>query len=159
MFFLIFSNNKYTMKTVIIIVLVIIIILLCIHKNNQDEIPFDIKESKLLGRGSRGLFATRDYKSGDIIENCPTVNIGESVEGENILDGYYFDSHESGEYLVAFGYCSLINHSKEKQNCSWEVSNDNKYVRMFAIKDIQEGEELFSNYGKGYWDDISIHEK
>lgn len=147
------------MKEVIIIVLLIIVVLLCFHMNKQDKIPFDVKESKFLGKGSRGLFATKDYKSGDIIENCPTINIGEHVEGQNILDGYYFDSYDSGEYLVAFGYCSLINHSKDQQNCSWKVSNDNNYVIMYAIKDIQKGEELLSNYGKGYWEDITIPEK
>ena len=49
-----------------ILLICLIIIVLCKETNNYK--PFDIKPSVLLKDGERGLFATRNYQKGDIIE-------------------------------------------------------------------------------------------
>ena len=53
--------------------------------------------------------------------------------------------------LVSLGHCSLINHSEKKQNCTWNVSKDDNTITFYAIKPIKKGEELYTNYGKEYW--------
>ena len=139
-----------------ILLICLIIIVLCKETNNYK--PFDIKPSVLLKDGERGLFATRNYQKGDIIERCPTVFV-ERDSTVNILNDYYYDSIESDKFLLSLGYCGLINHSKEKQNCTWEVIEDNKFIKMYAIRDIKEGEELYIHYGDDYWNERNYTEK
>ena len=122
------------------------------YKNNLD---FDIKDSLILKKGERGLFATKNYEINDIIEICPTLKMNSSEVAEsNILNHHFFKANNSNNQnnsLVSLGYCSLINHSQEKQNSSWKVSSDDNTIIMYAIKPIKKGEELYSNYGEGYW--------
>ena len=122
------------------------------YKNNLD---FDIKDSLILKKGERGLFATKNYEINDIIEICPTLKMNScEVAESNILNHHFFKANNSNNQnnsLVSLGYCSLINHSQEKQNSSWKVSSDDNTIIMYAIKPIKKGEELYSNYGEGYW--------
>ena len=125
----------------------------------QCDINVEVKKSRLLdGKTERGLFATKDFNEGEIIEECPTLMLdANDMSNETYLHNYFFsgnfkDQEElENKRLVAFGYCSMINHSDEKQNCTWKVSPDNSTVSMYAIRDIKKGEELFSNYGEEYW--------
>tara|TARA_B100000214_G_scaffold296466_1_gene226332 strand:+ start:822 stop:1271 length:450 start_codon:yes stop_codon:yes gene_type:complete len=140
-----------------ILIITIIIIIIC---NNDKNIykPFDIKPSVLLNNGERGLYASRNYKEGDIIERCPTIPV-DIDSNVNILNDYYYDSTNSDKFLLSLGYCSLINHSKEKQNCTWEITKDDNFVVMQAIRDIVEGEELYIHYGDEYWKERNHDEK
>ena len=142
--------------SIVLLLVILVVVILCKEKNNYK--PFDIKSSVLLNNGDRGLFATRDYKEGDIIERCPTISVDRDSQ-VNILNDYYYDSIESDKFLLSFGYCSLINHSKEKQNCTWEVIDNNNYIKMYAIKDISKGEELYVHYGDDYWNERDYKEK
>ena len=146
-------------RLIIILLLLIFILIIRIRsKDNQQIInntPFQIKESSIKDAG-RGLFATKDYKEGDIIELCPAITVDNNMDGNNLISHYLFSSHGEDKTLVAFGYCSLISHSEEKRNCSWEISGDDKVVKMFAIKDIKAGEEFFSHYGDEYWKTITL---
>tara|TARA_B100000686_G_scaffold201976_1_gene208984 strand:+ start:1367 stop:1798 length:432 start_codon:yes stop_codon:yes gene_type:complete len=143
------------MLLIIIIFILVINVFQLQKKEVVNDSSFEIRESSLKGAG-RGLFATKNYKEGDIIEVCPTVLVDNDMDGGNLITHYLFSSHSGDETLVAFGYCSLINHSEEKWNCTWEVSEDDKLVKMFAIKDIQIGEEFFSHYGDEYWRTIDL---
>ena len=118
-----------------------------------------IKESELIKNNERGLFASRDYKEGDLIENCPTLMVSiDYINYPNKINDYVFESNVDDHVLIPFGYCGLINHSDSMQNCSWVISSDNSTIRMYAVKDIKYGEELYTNYGNEYWNDRdSIH--
>jgi len=147
-------------RLIIILLLLIFILIIRIRSKEENQqiinnSSFQIKESSLKDAG-RGLFATKDYKEGDIIELCPAIIVDNNMDGSNLISHYLFSSYGEDKTLVAFGYCSLINHSEEKRNCSWEISEDDKVVKMFAIKDIKEGEEFFSHYGDEYWKTITL---
>jgi len=113
---------------------------------------FEVKPSPLLDYKERGLFATKDYKKGDVIETCPTLSMKKcEVSDTNIINEHLFKGNKPGNSLLSLGYCSIINHSRDKQNCTWEVAEDDSYIRMYAIKDIATGDEIYTNYGAGYW--------
>lgn len=114
----------------------------------------EVKPSPLLDYKERGLFATKDYKKGDVIETCPTLSMKKSeVSDTNIINEHLFKGNKPGNSLLSLGYCSIINHSRDKQNCTWEVAEDDSYIRMYATKDIANGDEIYTNYGDGYWQD------
>jgi SET domain-containing protein len=119
-----------------------------------DMIPsgIEVKESKFLKKKSRGLYATKNYKKDDTIEICPTLIMNKKqVTKDNVLNDHFFKGKIGNNELVSLGYCSLINHSIEKQNVTWKIGENDEYITIIAIKDINKGEELFSNYGKAYW--------
>lgn len=121
-----------------------------IMRNPQIE----VKPSPLLKGRERGLFATRNYAKGEIIEICPTLAMKdrEIPPEKNIINEHLFKGNVPGNSLLSLGYCSLINHSRKGQNCEWEVAKDDSFIKMIAIKDIKRGDELYSNYGSGYWE-------
>lgn len=153
-------NILKNLKCYILFILIIIIVINLVYflyLNNYRELFtnksfFTVKDSYLLGKGERGLFATRDYKKGEVIEICPTLKMNHNeVSNTNILNYHFFRGNNKKNSLLALGYCSIINHSDTKQNCSWNVEKDDNTITMYAIKPITKGEELYSNYGKNYW--------
>ena len=112
----------------------------------------EVKPSPLLDNKERGLFAAKDFKKDDVIEVCPTLIMKkEELSKDNIINEHLFKGRLPGNSLLSLGYGSIINHSKEKQNCTWFVAPDDSYIKFIAIKDISAGEELYSNYGDNYW--------
>lgn len=155
-------NNSYFYLILLILIIIIYIVHNHFKKTGNNEgphyIPFDIKESLLLKDGERGLFAKKDYKEGEIIEMCPTLKVDNDINISNEIINYLFSSKDEKNTLISFGYCSLINHSNDKWNCTWEISDDDKYVKMYALRDIKKGEEFYSNYGEEYWKSRDINE-
>ena len=127
-----------------------------VAENFSSEVMIDpkveVKETPFLKGKGRGLFATRDYMAGDTIEVCPTLGMTrDGISKSNIINEHLFAGNKLNNYLLSLGYCSIINHSKENQNCFWEVADDDSYIKMIALTDIKKGDEFFSNYGDGYW--------
>lgn len=112
---------------------------------------FELKDTPKMGRG---VFATKDYKIGDIIESCPTL-VFNNYDVKNRVRDYIFDANDingkKNQKIFPFGYCSLINHSKPNQNCTWKIKDDNSILTMYATKKIKRGEEILTNYGNNYW--------
>tara|TARA_Y100000996_G_scaffold391461_1_gene353458 strand:- start:333 stop:791 length:459 start_codon:yes stop_codon:yes gene_type:complete len=143
-----------------LIILIFILIVYIYTINNkvcpQSSPEFIVKESQLLKNNERGLFAKRDYNEGETIEECPTLMVtNNDINYPNKINDYVFQSHIDDHVLIPFGYCGLINHSTELQNCTWEISSDNTIIKMFAVRDIKVGEELYVSYGDKYWGDRS----
>lgn len=112
------------------------------------------KKSDILKAGN-GLFADRMYKKNEFI----TYYSGT----------YTNDSDKTGDRLLWFntwgvignGKCrnkksrgDLINHSKDNPNCDCKCDTSHnknlKLVKVLALRDIQQGEEFFWNYGKDF---------
>jgi SET domain-containing protein len=106
------------------------------------------------GKG-RGVFASRDFARGEIIERAPVIQVsaGDAELIQFTSLGDYTFSGEDGTSLIALGYCSLYNHSR-KGNSDY-VSNDDCIV-VVATKPIKAGEEITFDYG---WDDDGLRER
>jgi SET domain-containing protein len=94
----------------------------------------------------RGVFANKDYKINDILEICPTIKLVSNFGGP--LQKYVY-KYDTTHNLVAFGYCSIYNHSDDP-NASYRIINENQ-LEIKIIKDIKKDEEIFVSYGDHYW--------
>jgi SET domain-containing protein len=113
-----------------------------------------VKNSPIHGLG---VFAKEPIKNGELIEKCPVLTLPiYKDESSDLLIHYRFNwpqGNEWEEQVVALGYGSLYNHS-EDANAFWISSSDEKCFEFYAIKDIEEGEEIFVWYGdENYWND------
>lgn len=109
--------------------------------------PHAIIKTSTINNSGRGVFATKDYKKGEIIEICPCVKT-ETDKLHGRFRDYIFGLNETMS-VVALGYCSIYNHS-DTPNSSYEVINEYK-MNITALKDIKAGEEIFVSYGDEYW--------
>jgi hypothetical protein len=139
------------MKYVIyFLVFLLIILIIRLFKSNLSNVgcvipSIEIKNSEKIG--SRGVFATKNYKKNDIIEICPTIS-EETSKFDGILKDYIF-KYDDKYSLLAFGFCSMYNHSDD-YNALWTILSKNQ-IKMYATKDIKKGEEILTSYGDGYW--------
>ena len=139
------------MKYVIyFLVFLLIILIIRLFKSKISNVgcvipSIEIKNSEKIG--SRGVFATKNYKKNDIIEICPTIS-EETSKFDGILKDYIF-KYDDKYSLLAFGFCSMYNHSDD-YNALWTILSKNQ-IKMYATKDIKKGEEILTSYGDGYW--------
>jgi hypothetical protein len=97
----------------------------------------------------RGMFATRKFLKGELIERAPIVAIDEKKwpnAAKTILSDYAFDWGEKDEHAaIAMGYISIYNHSYTP-NAQLEQMLDELMMEIIAIKDIEDGEQITINY-------------
>lgn len=106
------------------------------------------RSSLIDGDINRGVFAGKFFREGDVVERCPVVPITENdfKKLENTaLECYPFSFHGDGTCIV-LGYGSLYNHSYSP-NVYWY--DDSLEKVFYALRDIEEGEELLYNYNGG----------
>ncbi|MFA5877758.1 MAG: SET domain-containing protein-lysine N-methyltransferase [Candidatus Staskawiczbacteria bacterium] len=113
--------------------------------------PKKIKVVNIAGKG-RGVVATEDIKSGEIIEVCPIVFLSEKevsfLEKESgVLKFYYLIQTATNKFCIMLGYGSLYNHSFEPNaDIDYDTSNPKDHLFVEAIKDIKKGEEIVYDY-------------
>lgn len=101
------------------------------------------------GRHGRGVFATRRYVKGQLVESCPTVEVADSdVTGR--LDDYVYASVKDGDALLVLGYGMLYNHSANP-NVEY-VQDEPSTIRFRALRTVLPGEELTIDYGEKWWE-------
>jgi SET domain-containing protein len=100
------------------------------------------------GRHGRGVFATRRFAKGDVVETCPTVQVPNSEVTGRLRD-YVFTSVEGGDVVLALGYGMLYNHSAEP-NLEYE-QEDPSEITFFALRTVHPGDELTIDYGEDWW--------
>src|SRR5215510_13553299 len=100
-------------------------------------------------RHGRGMFASRAFLKGELIERAPVVVINEKqwpATEKTILSDYAFDWGEKDEHAaIALGYISIYNHSYAP-NAQLEQMLDELMMEIIAIKDIEADEEITINY-------------
>jgi SET domain-containing protein len=115
-----------------------------------------IRKSKI---GGRGVFAKRLFREYETIEVCPVLPLTpkefEAVSKTTL--GYYVytwpgprqspkvDPSKYSGSAVVFGYGSMYNHSFDP-NADWSINVKNRTMTFRALRDIQDGEEIFHNY-------------
>ena len=98
------------------------------------------------GPRGRGVFATRTFAEGDVVEVCPTVEIS---EGGGDLADYLFESTTDGMFLVVLGFGMLYNHSADANLDYYQ--GDDATLEFIAQRSIDRGEELTISYGDEWW--------
>ena len=111
-------------------------------------LPICIKDT---GKYGRGIFATRDIKTGELIEVSPVLI---SCKNEwkylkkTVLFNYCFTWGKNYEQTaIALGYGSLFNHSYTP-NAEFINNIDNMSIDFYAIADIKDGQEITINYNE-----------
>lgn len=110
-----------------------------------------VKDSQIHGHG---VFALVDIAKDETIEKCTYLVIDDDdLQAANRLNDYLFNSPGAeGDYLLMMGHGMLYNHSEDGANASWEIDDDNRFVRFYATQDIKAGQEILHDYGSEYWD-------
>jgi hypothetical protein len=101
------------------------------------------------GRHGRGVFATRRFARGDLVETCPTVEVPDG-DVSGLLRDYVFTSVKEGGVVLALGYGMLYNHSADP-NLEYE-QEDPSSITFFALHAVRPGDELTIDYGEEWWE-------
>ena len=117
---------------------------------NSEDKKIIVQDSTIHGHG---VFALVPIAKDDTIERCTYLVIDDDdLQEANRLNDYLFNSPGAeGDYLLMMGHGMLYNHSTQA-NASWEIDDDNRFVRFYATQDIAAGEEILHDYGDEYWD-------
>ena len=114
-----------------------------------------IEVKRTASRG-RGVFALKDFKTGEIIEKCPTIKIDSKERKyceKTILNYYIYPWRSTRTGSIVLGYGSIYNHSFEP-NADWKQNFKTSEMVYRAIKPIKSGEEILVNYN-GEPDDMT----
>ena len=108
-----------------------------------------------------GVFASEFISEGEIIEECPILDLGiPKGESSPVLIDYRFNWPQGGEWdkqVIGFGWASLYNHSNTP-NALWRSNLNKECFEFYAIKDINPEEEILVYYGDvNYWSDGRTH--
>ena len=108
-----------------------------------------------------GVFASEIIKEGEIIEECPYIDLKiKKGESSSVLGDYRFNWPQGDEWelqVCTLGWGSLYNHS-DNPNAAWRSNFINNTFEFFATRDIQPQEEVLVWYGGvEYWNDGRTH--
>ena len=116
----------------------------------------EIKKTKYKGRG---VFATRNFSVGEIIEICPIIELPEE-DTERIdktkLYSYYFNWGKNlNRVAIALGYGALYNHSYEP-NAVYEKDFKKNILTFKCLKPIKQGKEITVTYRGNPYDKTPV---
>jgi len=99
-----------------------------------------------------GVFSSQKIEKGEVIDVCPFLSFPQSSnERIPVFSNYAFcypRSENWTTHALVLGYGSYYNHS-DTPSVEWDTNEDDRTFIFFALRDINEGEELFINYGNG----------
>jgi len=93
-----------------------------------------------------GVFATRRFEEGDVIERCPVLLLG-GADADAVVDtvlGNYVYEWEPG-YALALGFGSLYNHSHQP-SARYEMDYTIDEIHVVARRRIESGDEITISY-------------
>jgi SET domain-containing protein len=107
---------------------------------------------KVRGMG-RGVFASRAFRSGEVIEVCPVILLPGITDEEQLggMRHYVFQWYEKGDVLaIALGYGSLYNHDP-KPNAKFTLRHSRDEIVFRATRPITPHEQILIDYR---WDEV-----
>ena len=110
----------------------------------MSEPGLEIRE----GRLGRGVFAARAFAEGEVVEDCPTLEVADG-DVTGTLSDYVFSSGEDGEVLLLLGYGMLYNHSADP-NLEY-VQYEPRMISFVTTRPVEAEEELTIDYGVEWW--------
>ena len=97
----------------------------------------------------KGVFTYEAIPEGTLLEICPVIIMPKSaieLLDQTALYDYYFQwGEENDRCAIALGFGSMYNHSFEP-NAEYDMDYENETLDVFALRDIEAGEEIFFNY-------------
>jgi uncharacterized protein len=128
--------------------------------------PLTIKH---FGERGRGVVAIEDIKAGQLVERSPVLIIPaeqrQAIDQTIVFTYVFMWEHHTieedlykhqGRSAIALGYTSLLSHSATP-NCRFIRHIDDLVIDVFAIRQIEAGEELTIDYQMTLWfDPVSI---
>lgn len=103
---------------------------------------------KSIPHKGRGVFTRAALAKGSLIEKAPVLTFcadqWQTIE-TTLFFHYVFDWGSQGGGAIALGYGSIYNHSYSP-NAYYVKENEQKELHFFALRDIEEGEEICINY-------------
>ncbi|MCF8382912.1 MAG: SET domain-containing protein-lysine N-methyltransferase [Chlorobium sp.] len=107
-----------------------------------------IEASTVAGRGA---FALKNIREGATVERCPALEVTDRDVGGELLNYVFYGSDEK-KRLVAMGNGMLFNHSSTPNVAYYlEETSLGPELVIYALRNIERGEELFYNYGDDWW--------
>jgi len=106
----------------------------------------------LKNRFGRGVYATRHYKKGAIVERAHVIILpktetnSDEQDTDRILPFYVFGWDDTRD-AIGLGNASLYNDSISRANLHYTRNNKTKQLVFAASRDIKKGEQLFITYG------------
>jgi uncharacterized protein len=99
--------------------------------------------------GGRGVFTGALILKNETIEICPVIvmKLGEMsiLDKTTLYDYYFLWGDDQDQCVIALGYGSLYNHFVPS-NADYGMDFDGQTIEIFAMRDIQAGEEITINY-------------
>lgn len=117
---------------------------------------FDVEVRKITKNKGRGVFALGSFKSGEIVEICPTLRMTPTERkhcAKTVLNYYMYPWRSTRSASLVLGYGSIYNHSFNP-NADWKQNFKTRTMVYRAIKPIKKGEEITVNYN-GEPDDMT----
>jgi uncharacterized protein len=133
----------------------------------HDEIPVVVDNGGLFridsGPKGRGLFAVKDIAPHTLIHVAPCILTSRTEYDQflrhTVFEHYLFNDKSTGNKLLALGYGSLFNHSRQP-NVDYRIDSENLLIRYSSgHRPIATGKELCIYYGPNLWfDDAEVDE-
>lgn len=120
----------------------------------RKRAPHDWQENVTIGPSTvsgRGAFASKKIMDGTVIERCPSLEVTDKDIGGELLNYVFYGSKENSR-LVVMGNGMLFNHSSTPNVAYYlEQTDIGPELILYALRNIEKGEELFYNYGDEWW--------
>ena len=104
----------------------------------------EVRKSKLHGWG---VFATKNIRKGEIIEQCPFLIT--FIENHKKMNDYiFYRTPKTG--IIMLGYGSVYNHTHD-HNADHIEDTEKNLIEIIANRNIKKGEEISLDYGTEYF--------
>src|SRR5512146_1089825 len=103
---------------------------------------------KRFPKKGRGVFALKNFKVGEIIENAPVLTFSPKERKhleKTLLNYYVYPWRSTRSAALALGYGSIYNHSYNP-NADWKQNFKTMSMVYRAVRPIKKGEEITVNY-------------
>jgi SET domain-containing protein len=97
----------------------------------------------------RGVFTSKAISKGEVIEVCPMIVFSkkdrEQIDNTFLYEYYFEWGKHQRKGALALGFGSVYNHSYNP-NARYEPDFDLNIMEYIAVRDIEAGEEITTNY-------------